>query len=320
MKQTAILVTGACGQLGTELVAALRRRHRAQVVIATDVRAREGTQPEDLFYTLNVLDQREIERLVRCFHVKEIYHLAAVLSARGEANPRSSWQLNMEGLLNVLEVAQKCKVRKIFWPSSIAVFGHNSHKAACPQGSPTDPGTMYGITKLAGEQICKYYREKMGLDIRSIRYPGLVSHSAKAGGGTTDYAVDIFHQAVEHGHYTCFLREHTGLPMMYMADAVRAALLLMGAERDELTVHTSYNLSGLNFTPRELAAEIRKHIPDFEISYAPDFRQQIADSWPSSIDDRQARRDWGWQPAYDLPTMVTEMLNALKQQEYAGHV
>jgi len=317
MKQTAILVTGACGQLGTELVAALRQRHRAQVVIATDVRPMAGKEPEELFYALNVLDQREIERLVRCFHVREIYHLAAVLSAKGEANPRSSWNLNMEGLLNVLDVAQKCKVRKIFWPSSIAVFGHNSHKAACPQSSPADPSTMYGVSKLAGEQVCKYYREKMGLDIRSIRYPGLVSHSAKAGGGTTDYAVDIFHQALACGHYSCFLRENTGLPMMYMADAVRAALLLMDAGRDELTVHTSYNLSGLNFTPRELAAEIRKHIPDFEISYAPDFRQQIADSWPSSIDDRQARHDWGWQPEYNLPRMVTEMINALKHTVYA---
>ena len=317
MKQRSILVTGACGQLGTELVAALRQRHRAQVVIATDVQRREGVQPEDLYYELNVLDQRELERLVRCFNVKEIYHLAAVLSAKGEANPRASWTLNMEGLFNVLEVTQKCKVGKIFWPSSIAVFGHNSHKAACPQSSPTDPSTMYGVSKLAGEQVCKYYREKMGLDIRSIRYPGLVSHSAKAGGGTTDYAVDIFHEALSSGHYTCFLRENTGLPMMFMADAVRAAMLLMDAKRDELTVHTSYNLSGLNFTPKELANEIRRHLPDFKISYSPDFRQQIADSWPSSVDDRQARHDWGWQPQYDLPKMVAEMFNALKPAAYA---
>jgi nucleoside-diphosphate-sugar epimerase len=312
MKQTAILVTGACGQLGTELVSALRQRHRTELVIATDVQPMAGKRPEELYYELNVLDQREMERIVRCFHVKEIYHLAAVLSAKGEANPRLSWNLNMEGLLNVLEVAQKCKVRKIFWPSSIAIFGHNSHKAACPQGSPADPATMYGVTKLAGEQLCKYYREKMGLDIRSLRYPGLVSHSAKAGGGTTDYAVDIFHQALAGGKYSCFLKENTGLPMMYMADAVRAAMELMDAERDALTVHTSYNLSGLNFTPRELAAEIKRHIPGFKISYEPDFRQQIADSWPSSIDDRQARHDWGWQPEYDLPAMVSDMLEHLQ--------
>jgi nucleoside-diphosphate-sugar epimerase len=312
-----ILVTGACGQIGTELVAALRARHGWVNVIAADIHdATDKMQKDGLYVKLDVLNKKKLTYMITHLGIKEIYHLAAVLSASGEQNPAKAWDINMLGLLNVLEAARGRKSCRVFWPSSIAVFGPGSHKAACPQSSLPDPTTVYGISKLAGEQWCKYYRDKFGLDVRSIRYPGLISYTAKPGGGTTDYAVDIFHHALEAGHYTCFLREGTGLPMLYMTDAVRAALELMAAPLPALSVHTSYNLAGMNFTPKELAAAIRQHLPDFEISYAPDFRQQIADSWPSSIDDRHARHDWGWQPQYDLTQMVTEMLTALSAKEY----
>jgi nucleoside-diphosphate-sugar epimerase len=317
-KLNRILVTGACGQIGTELVAALRTKHGWKNVLAADIYSNcNAMQEEGPYFKLDVLDKRRLNTMVKNLGITEIYHLAALLSANGENNPGLAWQVNMQGLMNVLEMARLYKVGKVFWPSSIAVFGPGSHKAACPQFSLPDPTTMYGVTKVAGEQLCKYYRAKFGLDVRSIRYPGLISHTAKAAGGTTDYAVDIFHHAVEDGHYTCFLRENTGLPMLFMADAIRATMELMAVSRHQLTVHTSYNLAGMNFTPKELAAAIRQYIPDFEISYAPDFRQQIADSWPSSIDDRQARYDWGWEPEYDLEKMVCEMITVLKHKEYA---
>jgi nucleoside-diphosphate-sugar epimerase len=317
-KLNRILVTGACGQIGTELVTALREKHGWENVLAADIYSScNAMQKDGPYFKLDVLDKRRLNSMAKNLGIGQIYHLAALLSANGENNPALAWQVNMQGLMNVLEIARLYKMDKVFWPSSIAVFGPGSHRAACPQSSLPDPATMYGVTKVAGEQLCKYYRAKFGLDVRSIRYPGLISHSAKAGGGTTDYAVDIFHHAVEESPYTCFLKENTGLPMLYMADAIRATMELMSVSRHQLTVHTSYNLAGINFTPKELAAEIKKHIPDFEISYAPDFRQQIADSWPSSIDDRQARYDWGWQPEYDLEKMVCEMITALKQKEYA---
>jgi nucleoside-diphosphate-sugar epimerase len=317
-KLNRILVTGACGQIGTELVAALREKYGWENVLAADLRENSDTmQKNGPYFKLDVLNKRRLSSMVKNLGIRQIFHLAALLSANGENNPGLAWQVNMQGLMNVLEVARLYKIEKVLWPSSIAVFGPGSHKAACPQSSLPDPTTMYGVTKVAGEQLCKYYRDKFGLDVRSIRYPGLISHTAKAGGGTTDYAVDIFHKAIDEGHYTCYLRENTGLPMLYMADAIRATMELMSVSQHQLTVHTSYNLAGMNFTPKELAAVIKKQLPDFEISYAPDFRQQIADSWPSSIDDRHARHDWGWQPQYDLNRMVNEMLTALSPKEYA---
>lgn len=308
-----ILVTGALGQLGTELVAALRLQHGADRVIASDILERG----EKNYVPLNVLDVNVLASTVRTQNIGEIYHLAALLSATGETKPDMAWQLNMQGLLNVLEVARVCGVSKLFWPSSIAVFGPASPRAACFQNGLPDPLTIYGISKNAGEYWCRWYRVNRGLDVRSLRYPGLISYTAPPGGGTTDYAVDIFHQALAEGHYTCFLRENTMLPMLYMPDAVRGTLQLMSVAREELTVKTSYNITGLHFTPGQLTAEIKKHLPDFTISYAPDYRQQIADGWPSGILDLEARHDWGWLPQFDLPAMVSEMLHHLANKEAA---
>jgi len=309
-----ILVTGALGQLGTELVAALRFKYGQERVIASDIAECCAEGP---YLPLNVLDVKQLARTVYENQVGEIYHLAALLSATGETKPESAWHLNMQGLLNVLEVAKVYGVRKVFWPSSIAVFGPESPRSSCFQSARHDPLTIYGISKNAGEYWCRWYRVKHGLDVRSIRYPGLISHSAPAGGGTTDYAVDIFHHALATGHYTCFLKENTTLPMLYMPDAVRGTLELMAAQRVELTVKTSYNLTGLHFSPRQLAAAIRRHLPEFKIDYAPDDRQAIADSWPSGILDLEARHDWGWQPHYDLEAMVADMLLHLKQKAEA---
>lgn len=316
-----ILVTGACGQLGTELVIALRERYGWERVIATDVHdANDQLMQNGAYMKLDVLNVRRLSYLFERMGISQIYHLAAVLSASGEQNPEAAWQINMQGLLNVLEAARAQRVDKIFWPSSIAVFGPESLRAACVQQSGLDPTTIYGISKTAGEYWIRWYQKTHGMDIRSIRYPGLISYSAKPGGGTTDYAVDIFHQALAEGHYTCFLKDTTTLPMLYMPDAVRGTIELMEAPRENLQVHKSYNLAGLHFSPRELATEIRQHLPDFTIGYAPDFRQEIADSWPTSIVDLEARRDWGWQPQYDLATMVSDMLAHLKNdvhQTYA---
>lgn len=306
-----ILVTGACGQIGTELVMALRKRYGVANVLASDIHDRSLVALEN-YYTLNVLDEAGLEGMVGNLGITQIYHLAAVLSATGEQKPLWGWELNMRGLLNVLECARKYKLEKLFWPSSIAVFGPASPKAACPQNAVTDPTTVYGISKVAGESWCKYYNEKYGLDIRSLRYPGLISYSAQAGGGTTDYAVEIFHQALEKGSYTCFLKSSASLPMLYMPDAIRATLELMDAPRLALSVKTSYNLSGLNFTPYELANAIAQHLKGFKVSYEPDFRQEIADSWPWSIDDKTARFDWNWSPGFGLEAMVDDMLKHLQ--------
>jgi len=313
-----ILVTGACGQIGTELVAALREKHGWKNVIASDILpATDEMQAVGIYMKLDVLNKKKLTYMVDHLAIKEIYHLAAVLSAKGEQNPVAAWDLNMQGLLNVLEVAREKQLKKVFWPSSIAVFGPESMPAVCFQNAKLDPLTVYGISKMAGEYWMRYYRRNYGLDVRSLRYPGLISHSAPAGGGTTDYAVDIFHAAVASGSYTCFLKAHTALPMMFIADAIRATLELMDAPKTRLSVETSYNISAMNFTPAELAMELRRHIPEFKIDYLPDSRQHIADSWPQSVNDRQAHEDWGWQHAYDLQQMVTEMIMVLKQQEYA---
>jgi len=288
-----ILVIGANGQIGTELTVALRAKYGAANVIATDLQVGADLQ-------LNVLDRNALGHVIAAHHVTQVYHLAAVLSAKGESDRQLAWDVNMQGLLNVLEVARQCKLR-VFWPSSIAVFDAQAN---------VNPSTVYGISKAAGEYWCQYYFDKYGLDVRSLRYPGLISHSAQAGGGTTDYAVEIFHAAVAGGHYECFLNERSTLPMMYMPDAVRATLELMAAPA--ITVRTSYNLAAMSFSPLELAAAIRRHLPDFTLTCSPDFRQAIANSWPTSVWDYKARRDWGWQEQYDLERMTEDMLTHLR--------
>ncbi len=311
-KDPRIMVIGANGQIGTELVAALRERYGSDKVLATDIKPAnprlEGTGP---FEQLDVLDAQKLESLVRHYNVGVIYHLAALLSATAEQKPMAGWRLNMDGLHNVLNLARDLELEKVFWPSSIAAFGPHSPKDHTPQWTVMDPNSVYGISKLAGEGWCRYYFEKYGLDVRSVRYPGLISYKTPPGGGTTDYAVDIFHQALKEGQYTCFLAADTRLPMMYMPDAIRGTIELMEAPADRITVRTSYNFSALDFTPEELAAAIRQHIPSFRVDYAPDYRQQLAASWPDSIDDTPARHDWNWQHEYILEKMTADMLEHL---------
>ena len=316
-----ILVTGACGQIGTELVPALRLKYGRENVIASDRYLPSDRLIKDgLYVKADVMNPVMLERVINNAGVTEVYHLAAVLSASGEKEPKKAWELNVQSLLNVLEAARKRKSCRVFWPSSIAVFGPGSPKAACPQSAVTDPTTIYGISKVAGEHWCRYYHEHYRLDVRSVRFPGLISHTAKAGGGTTDYAVEIFHEALKDGAYTCFLAEHTGLPMLYMPDAVRAVIELMEAPREKIGINTSYNLTGVHFTPGELANEIKKQLPGFYVSYKPDSRQRIADSWPTSIDDRHARADWGWKPQYDLQSMTKDMLHHLQRKQLSESV
>ncbi|WP_048906420.1 NAD-dependent epimerase/dehydratase family protein [Pedobacter sp. V48] len=308
-----ILIIGALGQIGRELTDELRERYGKENVLAADIRPKEDVSFEKQPYMqLNVMDKGALESLIAENKFTQIYHLAAMLSASGERNPQAAWELNMNSLLSILDLSVKYKVGKVFWPSSIAVFGPDSAKQNCPQQGVTEPSTIYGISKAAGEYWCKYYFEKHGLDVRSVRYPGLISYTGAPGGGTTDYAVDIFHSAVKGEKYACFLKEDTALPMMYMHDAIRATLELMDAPSESLSVRTAYNLSALSFTPKEIYDEIAREVPGFEISYAPDFRQQIADSWPQSIDDSVASKDWGWKPAYDLQKMVKDMLSNIE--------
>lgn len=314
MKQDKILVIGALGQIGTELTTALQSLYGESAVVAADiVEPRNMSGFPGIYEHLNVLDIERLYALVEQYEINQIYLLAAILSAKGESNPQFAWRLNMEGLMNGLEAANKYHC-KLFWPSSIAVFGPSTLRDHTPQHTVTDPTTIYGISKLAGERWCDYYFRTRGVDVRSLRYPGLISYKTLPGGGTTDYAVDIFYQALEKGAYTCFLSEHTYLPMMYMPDAIRATLELMHADSDKVRERGSYNLAGISFSPTELAASIRRHIPNFEIRYEQDFRQAIADSWPNSIDDSVARRDWEWKPQYDLETMTEDMLQNLKER------
>lgn len=309
-----ILVTGALGQIGSSLIKKLREIYSEGQVVATDIRMPEKNGLSDgPFELLDVLDKKRLQELVHHYKVTQVYHLAALLSATGEQRPLDAWHLNMDGLLNVLEVAGEQKLDKIYWPSSIAVFGDHSPKTDTPQITVMDPSTIYGISKIAGESWCQYYHQRYGVDVRSARYPGLIGYDALPGGGTTDYAVDIFHKAVQGDMFTCFLKPDTRLPMMYMPDAIRAALELMHADKNKLTIHTSYNIAGCSFTPTEIANEIRKEIPSFEIAYQPDQRQKIADSWPNSINDGTAEKDWGWKPEYDLPAMTNDMLRHLRQ-------
>ena len=307
-----ILVIGAGGQLGTELTKALADQYGKDKVIATDFQESVKNKFDYCtFQTLNVMDKASLSSIVAQEGVTQIYHLAAILSALGEKNPVQAWDLNMGGLLNVLEVAREHPVEKVFWPSSIAVFGPNSDKDQTPQKAFKDPNTVYGISKLAGEHWCEYYFNKYGVDVRSLRYPGLIGYKSLPGGGTTDYAVDIYHKAVQGENFTCFLSEHTYLPMMYMDDAIHATLQLMDAPKENIKIRTSYNLAGMSFSPKEIHQSLQVHYPNFEIAYQTDFRQQIADSWPNSIDDSSAKQDWNWQPAFDLKAMTEVIVNNL---------
>ena len=307
-----ILVIGAGGQLGTELTKALADQYGKDKVIATDFQESVKNKFDYCtFQTLNVMDKASLSSIVAQEGVTQIYHLAAILSALGEKNPVQAWDLNMGGLLNVLEVAREHSVEKVFWPSSIAVFGPNSDKDQTPQKAFKDPNTVYGISKLAGEHWCEYYFNKYGVDVRSLRYPGLIGYKSLPGGGTTDYAVDIYHKAVQGENFTCFLSEHTYLPMMYMDDAIHATLQLMDAPKENIKIRTSYNLAGMSFSPKEIHQSLQVHYPNFEIAYQTDFRQQIADSWPNSIDDSSAKQDWNWQPAFDLKAMTETIVNNL---------
>ena len=307
-----ILVIGASGQIGTELVQALRKKYGNEKVIAADLKSKSSSQQNGPFLPLDVLDKGTLAVQVVKYNVGTIYLLAAMLSASGEQHPHKAWDLNMQSLLNVLEVARECRIEKVFWPSSIAVFGPDAPKENCPQNTPLCPTTVYGISKSAGEGWCRYYFSRYGIDVRSLRYPGLISHQSIPGGGTTDYAVDIFHSALKQRFYLCYLRADTMLPMMFMEDAVRATIELMDAPAENIKIRTSYNLSAISFTPKEIADEIKKYIPAFEMSYHPDFRQAIADSWPGSIDDSDASFDWGWEPHFNLKKTVGIMLESLK--------
>jgi nucleoside-diphosphate-sugar epimerase len=312
MVKEKILVIGASGQIGVELTLALRKIYGASNVIASDLREQnellQGTGP---YVSLDVMNKEMLHVQVIRQGVTQIYLLAAILSATGEKNPNLAWHLNMQGLLNVLDIAREEKLSKVYWPSSIAVFGPTSPKKDCPQQTIIEPITVYGISKYAGEFWCNYFFHKYGVDVRSLRYPGLISYKSAPGGGTTDYAVEIFYEALEEGKYNCFLEKDTYLPMMYMPDAIRATIELMEAPKEKISVRTSYNLSGMSFSPEEIGAEIKQHLPAFNISYAPDYRQDIANSWPQSIDDSVARNDWGWEPEYDLSRMTTDMLDNL---------
>ena len=314
MQQEKILITGANGQIGSVLTEALRQLHGAEAIIASDIRA-ESTPSNGPFILLDILDLEGLKAAVQSHHITQIYHLAAILSAKGEQQPQRTWDINMRGLFNVLEVARTQSIQKLFFPSSIAVFGHNTPKAQTPQFAHCDPNTVYGISKLAGEQWCQYYWQRYQLDIRSLRYPGIISYQSLPGGGTTDYAVDIFHYAIRQERYSCFLAADTRLPMIYMPDAIRATIQLMAAPAAQIQVRTSYNLASMNFTPAEIYQAIRKYLPDFEIEYQPDFRQQIADSWSQSLDDQQAVSDWKWKAQYDLDAMTRDMLQKLTQQQ-----
>lgn len=306
MASEKILVIGSRGQIGTELVEELRKMYGHDNVISSDLKEADGN--DEPYEQIDVLDKDRLYAIVKKHGITQVYLLAALLSATAEKNPAFGWKLNMESLFYVLDMAKEGLIQKIYWPSSIAVFGPTTPRVQTPQFTVMEPSTVYGISKQAGERWCEYYFRKFGVDVRSIRYPGLIGYKALPGGGTTDYAVDIFHQALKQGKYECFLKEDTALPMMYMEDAIRATIELMHAEGGTITIRSSYNLGGISFTPAEIAAAIRKRIPAFEISYAPDFRQSIADSWPQSIDDSIARRDWNWQPHYDLEKMVDIML------------
>jgi nucleoside-diphosphate-sugar epimerase len=311
-----VLVTGSEGQIGSELTHLLRERYGTDNVVAGTFEEKNteqlGNGPREHF---DVTSKTDVLEVVEEHQIHTIYHLAAVLSALGENNPQLAWTVNMQGLKNVLDVARENGATHIFWPSSIAVFGTDAPKKMASQAVPLNPSTMYGITKVSGELLCNYYYRKYGVDVRCVRYPGLISNKTKPGGGTTDYAVDMFYSALEKGTYQCFVREDTVLPMMYMPDALRASVEIMESPPESVTRRTGYNLAAMSFSAGELAAEVRKHVQGFKCTYVPDFRQQVADSWPESIDDAEARRDWGWLPRYDLSSMSADMIASLSARQ-----
>ena len=316
---TRILVTGAVGQIGSELTVELRQRYGTGNVVAAGHRTRPSTVLcEGPFEYIDVARRESIEEVVRRYKIDTIYHMAAILSAVGEAKPHLAWDVNMNGLYNVLEVAREHNLTRVFCPSSIAAFGPETPQDNTPQETVLRPRTMYGVTKVAGELLCNYYVRRFGLDVRGVRYPGIISSETLPGGGTTDYAVAIYYEAVAHKRYTCFVREDTVLPMMYMPDCIKGTIDLMEADSSRLVHHADFNLAAMSFPAGELAAEIKVHIPELEVTYEPDFRQSIADSWPRSIDDSAAREEWNWQPAYDLRTMTSDMLARL-QARHAAH-
>ncbi len=310
-----ILIIGACGQIGSELTNKLRAELGVNNVIASDIR--ESNVELVASGPFEIIDAKNLDQISDCvkkYDINTVYLMAALLSATGEKYPEKAWNLNMESLLNVLNLAKERLIDKVFWPSSIAVFGPTTPKVNTPQKTIMEPTTVYGITKQVGERWCEYYHNNYGVDVRSLRYPGIISWKTLPGGGTTDYAIEIFHKAIKDGHYNCFLTENTALPMMYMEDAVKATLDIMEADAEDVKIRSSYNLSAISFTPKELALEITKQLPEFTISYKPDFRQKIADSWPSSIDDSSARGDWNWNHSYDLEAITKEMLLQLREK------
>ncbi|MCB0722692.1 MAG: NAD-dependent epimerase/dehydratase family protein [Ignavibacteriae bacterium] len=310
-----ILVIGASGQIGSELTLELRKKYGNDSVYATDIKdAHIDIKESGPFHILDVLHSEKLNSHVIENEIDQVYLLAAVLSGKAESIPQKAWDINMKSLMTILNLAKDGKIKKVFWPSSIAVFGPSTPKDETPQVTITEPNTVYGISKLAGERWCEYYNAKYGTDVRSIRYPGLISYKTEPGGGTTDYAVEIFYEAIKNGKYECFLSKDTKLPMMFMPDALNATMELMEADPDKLTIRSGYNIAGFSFSPEEIANEIKKHIPGFEITYKPDFRQSIADSWPKSIDDSIARRDWGWKHSYELSKMTEIMLKEVKSK------
>jgi nucleoside-diphosphate-sugar epimerase len=309
------IVIGASGQIGSDLTLELRKRFGNDNVIASDIKnAADDVMSSGPFETLDVMDESGVAAVIKKHDISKVYLLAAMLSGSAEKNPKKAWDLNMKSLLSILDMAKEGLIKKVFWPSSIAVFGPTTPKVNTPQLTIMEPSTVYGISKLAGERWCEYYFNKYGVDVRGVRYPGLISYKTEAGGGTTDYAVEIYYEAIKAGKYECFLTENTLLPMMFMPDAIRATIDLVEAPAEKVKIRSSYNLSGISFDPKGLAAEIKKHIPEFTITYKPDFRQQIAESWPGSIDDAEARADWGWKHEYDIVKMTDIMLKEIKKK------
>ncbi|MGQ9565362.1 MAG: L-threonine 3-dehydrogenase [Candidatus Bathyarchaeales archaeon] len=315
-----ILVTGATGQIGSELTLELRKKYGKNNVVAAGHKRKpsEKLAESGPFEFVDTTNKEDIVAMVKKYDIDTIYHLAAVLSATGEENPQLAWHVNIDGLYNVLETAREQRIARVFWPSSIAVFGPEAPRVNTPQNAVLIPQTMYGVTKVAGELLCNYYFTRFGLDVRSVRYPGIISNETLPGGGTTDYAVEIFYEAIKKGRYTCFVREDTVLPMMYMPDCIKATIDLMEADPAKIKHRTSYNVTAMSFSVSELVAEIKKHIPDFLCAYQPDFRQKIADSWPMSLDDSAARKEWGWKPKYDLAAMTKDMIEKLSKRFAEG--
>lgn len=318
-KMTRILVTGATGQIGSELVPELRRIHGDEnVVVGVHSRPPPNILTVGPTEKVDVTSKESLEKVVEKYDIDTIYHLVAILSAAGEKDPWLAWKVNMYGTYNVLEIGREHDVVRVFCPSSIAAFGPETPRDETPQETVMRPRTMYGLTKVAGELLCNYYFGKFGLDVRGVRYPGIISNKTLPGGGTTDYAVEIFYEAIKHGKYQCFLREDSTLPMMYMPDCIKATIDLMNADAKKLKHHVDFNLAAISFSPKELADEIKRHMPEFTVTYKPDHRQAIADSWPKSIDDSAARKEWGWKPSYDLQAMVKDMLEVLSERHRQG--